>query len=360
MRPTVATLPPKVAVRLMSAGRRAFMKRFVAETPKPVTIPPELTVKIWDIQFKLPVLNAAGMFKNGEGYEVVAAQGAGGYVAGTTTLTARNGNTKNGVLWPVAMYPLSGVASNWLGLPNPGHAVVAKRLSKLQRVAGCPVGASMSADTGVEETISLDGLAQGFAMYDKAGVDFIEINESCPNVTDAHHGLQVDAGLIRRLEFIAQHLLHKRTRNLPVVVKLSTDVGSEQIVDLIPMLETMGFDGIILGNTSTQYELHKPNIQHAEEGLYQYFTRTFGGGLSGSVLTAASDELVATARRRVEELSLPREFRVIRCGGIKNSEEVLQAPSELHQWYTGYFDQFARFGHRVYQELARDLMRSSQ
>ncbi|NQW29023.1 MAG: hypothetical protein HQ472_00735 [Ignavibacteria bacterium] len=355
LRPTLATLPPKVAVKIMSAGRRAFMRRFVAETPKPLTIPTNLTVKIWDISFRLPILNAAGMFKNGEGYAVVAAQGAGGYVAGTTTFTAREGNVRDGVKWPVAMYPLSGVASNWLGLPNPGHAEVAKRLSTISRVAGCPIGASMSADSGVEETISLDGLAQGFAMYDKAGVDFIEINESCPNVTDAHHGLQVDAGLIRRLEFIAQHLLHKRTRNLPVVVKLSTDVAADQILDLIPMLETMGFDGMILGNTSTNYGVHRADIQPAEEGLYEYFTQTFGGGLSGSVLRGQSAELVGAARRCVAELSLRKEFRIIQCGGICGAEDVVGQADELHQWYSGYFDQFARYGHRVYQEFARGM-----
>jgi hypothetical protein len=49
--------------------------------------------------------------------EVAARQGAGGWLAGSTTARPRAGNAGT----PFVPYPRSGAASNWLGLPNPGH-----------------------------------------------------------------------------------------------------------------------------------------------------------------------------------------------------------------------------------------------
>ena len=41
--------------------------------------------------------NATGMFKQGEGYDMVFRQGAGGYLSGTTTAHKRIGNVRNGI-----------------------------------------------------------------------------------------------------------------------------------------------------------------------------------------------------------------------------------------------------------------------
>ena len=307
----------------------------------------------------MPIWNAAGMFKKGEGYDVVARQGAGAYVAGTTTSMAREGNIKAGIRWPAAAYPRSGVASNWMGLPNEGHAVVASRLAVQPRVAGCPVGASVSADPGMDQGLALPALAQGMRQYDDAGVDYIELNESCPNVPGhAQHDV-LDAGLLQRLDYVADHVLVRRTRNLPVVVKFSTDTNPGYVDDLVRVLIERGFDGIILGNTSTQYDAVRPIIDGRERGVYDHFTRVYGGGLSGRPLRAASLELCARARRAAEACAATREFHVIRCGGVATAADIEASRSEgilLNQWYVGYFDAFAVNGHDVYRRLADELI----
>jgi hypothetical protein len=87
MRGVVSALPPALAVRMFSAGRTAFAKRFAVDVPRERYVPPaQMAVTAMGLTFRMPLWNAAGMFKNGEAYDVVSAQGAGAYVAGTTTV----------------------------------------------------------------------------------------------------------------------------------------------------------------------------------------------------------------------------------------------------------------------------------
>jgi len=355
----IPALPASLAVRLFSQGRTSFSQQFandrtISDRAFDPHVLEQYGVTLWGIHFRLPLMNAAGMFKSGEGYEVVAKQGAGGYVAGTTTATPRIGNTKNGVQWPAVSYPRSHAASNWMGLPNKGHRVVASRLAALPRRAGCPIGASVSADPGMEEVAALQGLVEGMQAYEQAGVDYLELNESCPNVLGHHDGPQIDDGLIRRLEFIAQHFLQQRTRTMPVVVKFSNDTSLEQIDDLVATVVSCGYDGIILGNTSTQYAARRWMIDAAEHALFDYFTNTYGGGLSGRVLQQDSLTLCARARRAVERCTPAQEFHVIRCGGVESLADIHASREQgiaLNQWYTGYFDVFGTHGHDVYLRL---------
>ncbi|RMH23248.1 MAG: hypothetical protein D6696_01165, partial [Acidobacteria bacterium] len=145
LRPFVTRLPPALVVRLYAAGRRRFAAALARCRPPAVAVGEEHARVLWGIRFRAPLLNAAGMFKNGDGYEVAARQGAGGFLAGTTTAAPRRGNERHGVVQPFAPCPRSGAALNWLGLPNDGHARVAARLAAIGRRDGCPVGASVAA-----------------------------------------------------------------------------------------------------------------------------------------------------------------------------------------------------------------------
>lgn len=357
LRPALHLLPPALAIRAFSVGRRLFADRFAKDVPAArVDLAPfHVSVTAWGLQFQAPLWNAAGMFKKGEGYDVVSRQGAGGYVAGTTTARPRVGNVKDGVRWPSAAYPRSGTASNWMGLPNEGHAVVAARLAALTRVEGCPVGASVSADPGVPEAEALPELVAGLRAYDAARVDYIELNESCPNVPGhAKHDAVLDDGLRRRLAYVAEHFLRSRTRSLPVVVKFSTDTNVDQIGVLVQTLLDHGFDGIILGNTSVQYDVVREQIHASERPTFDRFTTTFGGGLSGRPLRDRSLQLCTEALQAVQARRPLHEFHVIRCGGIATPDD-LQASRRagiiLNQWYTGYFDRFGTHGHDVYRSM---------
>ncbi len=360
LRPFMMHAPASWTTAFYSRTRPRFIKAFAAERPKAYIPQPKWSQELWGLTFRSPIFNAAGMFKNGEGYEVVAAQGAGAYLSGTTTARARMGNTKRGITHPFVPYPGSGSASNWMGLPNRGHAVVANVLSRVNKVPGCPMGASLSSDPEQQGLEALGSLVEGMSQYEQAGVDFMELNESCPNVVAPGHQArmdELDPSLIERLEYVAQNFLKKRTRPLPLIVKLSNDTNPDLIPALVDLLCTLGFDGINLGNTSIQYERHAPSFVESERGVFRYFRENFGGGLSGRVLHDSSLELSRAAAQHAARSMKNSQFHVIRCGGIESLEDVQQSQAAgiaLCEWYTGYFERFAQNGHQLYQRFLGD------
>ncbi len=350
-RPLVMRFPPRLATKLYSTVRNGFLAQFVTEKPSVYEPPAENARTLWGIRFRSGIMNAAGIFKNGEGVETCFRQGAGAYLAGTTTAHSRTGNIRNGIAKPFLPYPRSGAASNWLGLPNEGHAAVAKRLANAVRYEGFPLGASLMIAPESSGKTALEELAEGMRLYNKAGMDFLEINESCPNV--AHGNTTVEA-ISERLEYVAQSILRKRSRNLPVIVKFSTDTALEDVPKLLDVLFTLGFDGVNFGNTSTRYAEHHTAIASQERPAFDYFTQTFGGGVSGTPLRASSLALVSLASEYCRQHPPQHEFHIIRTGGISTRADVEESwtvGAALCQWYTGYFEGFARHGHGVYKRM---------
>jgi dihydroorotate dehydrogenase len=345
---------PYWASLLYTNGRKMFISMLSKEVPDKVLLP-DSALKLWDITFNAPIFNAAGMFKKAEAYYTVANQGAGAWLAGTTTYYERKGNERKNIVHPFVPYPNSQSASNWMGLPNEGHEIVAKRISRLNKIAGCPIGASISADPGLEFGYAMYGVVNGFELYDKANVDFIELNESCPNVEhDQHICDGLDENLMHRLEVISKEFLKKRNRNLPVIVKLSVDTDIKLIQPLIDALIGLGFDGINLGNTSVDYDFCRSYLDDKDKANFDYFINTFGGGVSGNALKQKSLNIAGSAVNYVNSKSLSKEFHVIRTGGVETAKDIEESKLEgirMNQWFTGYFEGFSRHGHSLYQNV---------
>lgn len=376
LRPLLVRLPPSLAVRLYSAGRERFLAGLVAERPEPYEPPAALERTLWGLRFRSPLGNAAGTFKRGEGYELAWRQGAGYWLAGTTTALPRTGNRGGGADRPFAPYPRSGAASNWLGLPNEGHEAVAARVEGIardERREGCPVGASLAAVGGSgavgdpataggpdpAEDEALAGLVDGLRLYEEAGADFLEVNESCPNTGEASPAGPEEEeaaweALRRRLERVAEAFLARRRRPLPVIVKLSVDTEPERVPELVDSLADLGFDGVDFGNTSTAYGDLRPEIGGPERRLYDHFTGRFGGGVSGRPLKERSLALARAASRHLAAHPPGRELHVVRTGGVESGQDLADsaaAGAVLSGWFTGYFEGFARHGHGVYRAV---------
>ncbi len=372
LRPMISHLPPEKAVRILTKGRKEFLKRLIDDIPPDrIKHSPDISKKIWGIEFSCPLFNAAGVFKNGFGYELCAAQGAGAFLAGTTTFIPRRGNKKNGIEHPFASYPRSCAAANWMGLPNQGHEAVAERLSKIKKTTGCPIGISISSSPEQDGEDAMEGVLQGLQMFDKAGVDFIEINESCPNVSHKETvseskiplpekiiSTSLDTRQLERLEYLYEKFLKKRTRKLPVVLKLSNDTDKKSLAALLDIMFTLDFDGVNIGNTSTDYEYCLSKIVPAEQKLFKYFADTFGGGISGAPLKEKSLDLAGFAVEYVMNYPPNQEFHVIRTGGINSPNDITaseKAGISLNQWFAGYFENFAENGHALYKFFFEDL-----
>ncbi|HRP02449.1 MAG TPA: hypothetical protein PLE30_07375 [Candidatus Kapabacteria bacterium] len=359
IRPFLVQYFPEFSTKLYSNMRQSFLNSFVNSKPEKVYSDFFPQRKIWDIEFSNNIFNSAGMFKNGEGYELAYRQGAGAFLAGTTTYLPRAGNEKNGVIHPFIPLPKSKAAINWMGLPNDGHQRIASVLSKIEKKVACPLGVSISSDPDIDEDTALKNLIEGFELYSKANVDFIELNESCPNVN--HHQCEtnngIDLALIKRLEFINSNFLRKRQRNLPVIVKFSVETEIEQVPKLLKLLIDLDFDGINFGNTAKLYSNYLPLINSTETAPYQAFTSTFGGGVSGNPLKQLSLDCCKISVNERNKLHLSKEFAIVRTGGIETYNDLLESERigiDLNQWFTGYFELFSIFGHKLYKELAEN------
>ncbi len=83
VRSLITKLGPKLVVSTYSSGRLSFLEKLKEDVPSEAEsyVPHEsLSKELWGIRFRSPIMNAAGMFKNGECYEIVAKQGAGAYL----------------------------------------------------------------------------------------------------------------------------------------------------------------------------------------------------------------------------------------------------------------------------------------
>lgn len=351
-RPLITQLPAKTVISIYSKGRVRFLKKLTEDIPRATYTPKEeLARTLWGIHFKSPIMNAAGMFKNGECYEMVAKQGAAGYLGGTGTWTPRSGNEKDKIKLPFVPYPKSHAASNWLGLPNDGDQINSLRASKIERITDTPVGWSLIGSPNFKGEEKLQHLIQSMKLYHNSGIDFLEISESCPNT---NHSSPQENTLTGRLTYIQQHFLNQRTRRLPVIVKFSNDTHAVQVPPLLDLLFELGYDGVNFGNTSTAYHQRVQHIESPERKTFNYFTTTFGGGISGRPLKESSLELASRAVEYVHAGPPSQEFHVIRTGGIENAADIEyseRAGISLNEWFTGYFEQFARYGHEVYQQL---------
>jgi dihydroorotate dehydrogenase len=347
--PAIELFPEKWQIKLASVGRIQFMQQFVNTIPEQINLPATTPVLAWGLTFRNSLMNSAGMFKNGEGYDVVSALGAGGYIGGTSTANPRLGNNKYGIKLPFITLPDSKISLNWLGLPNLGDDALAHKVITSNKVVGCPIGWSVMRSPDFNEADGLQLLINSLWKYcDNSQIDFIEINESCPNVKNG------GGSIIPRLEIISREFLQKRQRKLPIIVKLSNDLSIESVKQIVCELIRLGFDGINLGNTSTSYPEIRKQICAKDKELFDYFTKQFGGGASGCVLKQRSLDLCSAAAEVISNLQPDYEFHIIRSGGIDCASDLRDSQRNgitLNQWYTGFFTVYHQHGSKVYTSI---------
>ena len=93
--------------------------------------------------------------------------------------------------------------------------------------------------------------------------------------------------------------------------------------------------------------------------MFNYFTNSFGGGVSGKNLKNISKNLCKLANDYLQNKKLNKEFHIIRTGGIEDASDIIESEKigiKLNQWYTGYFKNFGKYGHSVYSEISKKLV----
>jgi dihydroorotate dehydrogenase len=172
-------------------------------------------------------------------------------------------------------------------------------------------------------------LDQGFKLYTSAGVDFFELNESCPNTPEENLEF---SKIMKR----SSHLL--RDLVPPVLLKLSVDMDPKLLPETLELVMSSGFRGVVLGNTSTAEGV---GLDSWSLLALRAFRLRAGGGLSGRAIAPQSRELLKLAQAWRLKNGIDRNrFALVSCGGILTEEDLrdrLELGADLCQMYTGLF-----------------------
>ena len=260
---------------------------------------------------------AAGLDKNGDYIDALAALGFGFIEVGTVTPRPQVGNPKPRLFRLVKQHALI----NRMGFNNKGvdYLVAQVKKAKFCGVLGINIGKNK--DTPLEEAVD-DYLLCLQKVYGVAS--YVTINISSPN-TEGLRGLQEGEaleGLLKALHQERLMLIKTRNKTVPLLVKIAPDMDAQQIDYVAKMCIKYEMDGMIATNTT-----------FSREGVEEHRHSNETGGLSGKPLNDMNTHVV-TQLVKVLDGKMP----VIALGGIDDvasAQAKLAAGAELVQIYTG-------------------------
>jgi len=277
---------------------------------------PRVPVRVMGLDFPNPVGLAAGLDKNGEHIDGLAALGFGFIELGAVTPRAQPGNPRPRLF----RLPEAEALINRLGFNNRGADVLVEniRRSGYRGIVGVNIG--KNSDTPNERAHE-DYIACLRKVY--AHASFVTANISSPNTKDLRSLQQADGLDALLVSLTAERdLLAKRYGNrIPLAVKVAPDLDESGIETIADRVAARGIDAVIATNTTV-----------SREGVGHLPASREPGGLSGAPLKALATAVVGRLRRR-----LPASVAVIGVGGIASAadaREKLDAGANLVQLYT--------------------------
>jgi len=269
------------------------------------------------LRFPNPVGLAAGLDKNGDCIDGLAALGFGFLEIGTVTPKPQPGNPKPRLFRLVEQQALI----NRLGFNSRGIEYLLDRVRarRADVILGINIGKNVF--TPLENALDdyLIGLREVYG-----AADYVTINISSPN-TPGLRKLQTGETLDHLLGGLAaerDQLAQTHGRHVPLLVKIAPDLEPDELPSLCESLVRHRIDGVIATNTTLSRAGAESSI-HAGEA----------GGLSGAPLLHPSTEIV----RRLS-LTFGGELPIIACGGIMSPEDArtkFDAGASLIQIYSG-------------------------
>ena len=308
--------------------------------PAPLLAPavvPNQPKTVMGIEFPNPVGLAAGLDKNADYFNQLGRFGFGFVEVGSITPKPQPGNPKP------RMFRLAreNAVINRMGFNNKGveHLVQQVKNRKFNGVLGINIGKNL--------TTPLAKAHEDYQMcmervYPHA--DYITVNISSPNtpgLRDLQLGESLDV-LLKTLKASQQQLADRHGTYVPVAVKISPDMATDDIDGFCDAARHHRIDGIIAGNTTS-----------TRTGVEQSAHAAENGGLSGAPLTTRARNTISRLAQRLQG-----EIPVIGCGGIVSGKDAvghLQAGAELVQVYTGLIFRGPKLVKEVRQSIQHGL-----
>ena len=253
-----------------------------------------------------PVGLAAGLDKNGQYIDALAALGFGFIEIGTVTPKAQAGNPKPRLF----RVPEHQAVINRMGFNNQGIDAMIQNIekSRFNGILGINIG--KNATTPIENAAD-DYLICLEKAYAHAG--YSTVNISSPNTQNlrALQGSDELSALLSALKNKQAHLAAAHGRYVPLAVKIAPDLNEQQVADIAHAAIQTEIDGIIATNTT----IDKSALGHHPLAGEQ-------GGLSGAPVREASNRVLKQLLAELEG-KLP----VIGVGGILSGAD---AAAKLH------------------------------
>ncbi|MCP5174856.1 MAG: quinone-dependent dihydroorotate dehydrogenase [Moraxellaceae bacterium] len=306
-----------VALRSMAIANSLGLLGLLHKTP-------QHPVKVMGIDFANPVGLAAGLDKNGDYIDALAALGFGFIEIGTITPRPQAGNP----LPRLFRLPEAQAIINRMGFNNLGvdHLVSQVQKAKYQGVLGINIGKNF--DTPVENAAD-DYVHCLEKVYDLAS--YVTVNISSPN-TQGLRSLQTGTAfsdLLKQLKDTQARLAAHYGHYVPLAVKIAPDLQDEEIEYMAEQLVLHKIDGVIATNTT----ITRTGIEHLA-------LSTETGGLSGKPLRSLSTYTLSRLAQ-----CLAGRIPIIGVGGISDgaaAAEKINAGASLVQVYTGFIYQGAQ------------------
>jgi dihydroorotate dehydrogenase len=314
-RPALFALDPESAHELAFGGLDLAARCGVARLvlPRVASSP----VRAMGIDFPNRIGIAAGLDKNAEHIDGIAALGVGHIECGTVTPRAQPGNPRPRVFRLVGAEALI----NRMGFNNAG---VDRFLANAARarwtgVLGLNIGKNF--DTPNDRAVD-DYLTCLRAVYVRAS--YVTVNISSPN-TKGLRDLQSEEALTALLKALKREqalLADRHGKYTPIAIKIAPDLEPSSIEGIARLLVGHHVDGVIATNTTVSRAAIRGNPRADE-----------AGGLSGRPLREP-----ATAVVRLLAKALDGALPVIGVGGVlsgADAREKIDAGATLVQLYTG-------------------------
>jgi dihydroorotate dehydrogenase len=319
----------RISLQALQAVSKSGLSRFFfpAQFKNPCTV--------MGITFPNPVGVAAGMDKNADYLEGLAACGFGFIEIGTVTPEPQDGNPRPRLFRLLADEAII----NRMGFNSKGCDYVVRKLQKTtyRGILGINIGKNFKTPIADAEQdyVKVFWQVAPFASY-------VTLNISSPNtqsLRDLQHG-ELLRSLLKTMKQAQQDFHAQKNKYVPLVVKIAPDLTHEELSTLAHILLAENIDAVIATNTT----LSRSGV---EDSIYAHES----GGLSGKPLCQRSTQVIVELQKILQD-----KIPIIASGGVVSAQDAqmkFSAGARLIQLYSG----FVYHGPRLVAEVAKTPLR---
>jgi dihydroorotate dehydrogenase len=289
--------------------------------------------RVMGLEFPNPVGLAAGLDKNGEHIDSLAALGFGFIEVGTVTPRPQSGNPAPRLF----RVPEARAIVNRMGFNNDGVERLVDNIARTRYRGILGINIGKNFDTPIERATE-DYLYCLRKVH--AAASYVAVNISSPNTANLRQLQQSDQldRLLGTLTEENRRLAARHGRTVPLVIKIAPDLNAEEIGRMAASFARHGVDAVTATNTTI-----------SRDGVEGLANSEQAGGLSGAPLKVRSTAVLRELAR-----SLDDRIPIIGVGGIFSADDArdkLAAGASLVQLYSGLIYEGPGLARRIAAEL---------